>query len=223
MDYIFHFEVIRNYWPQFMEACLLTLMLAAICIAFTTVFGALLGALQVSDSKAVRYIVRVYVEMFRLTPFLVQLLFIYFGLPLAFGIRIGSVQAGVITLSLNGAAYAAETFRAGFQSIPGTQMQAGLSLGHTTSQTLLRIIFPQGLRIVLPHYITSVIEILKDTSFFSIIGVTEATGLIRYAASLTFRNFELFTILGVFYLIVTTVIGMVGRRIEYRLNRHEVR
>ena len=85
----------------------------------------------------------------------------------------------------------------------------------------MRIIFPQGLRIVLPSFISSVIEIFKDTSFFSIIGVTEATGQMRYAASMTYRNFELFTILALFYLVCTTVIGQLGHMLERRLSRHK--
>ena len=171
MDYVFHFDVFRNYAASFFQACLLTFKLAGICIVFTTVFGAICGALLTSGSKVVKGVVKVYVEAFRLTPFLVQLLFFYFGIPLFLGIKISSSVAGVVTLSLNGAAYAAETFRAGFQSVPTTQMQAGLSLGYTKAQTYMRIIFPQGLRIVLPSFISSVIEIFKDTSFFSIIGL----------------------------------------------------
>ena len=221
MDYVFHFDVFHNYAASFFQACLLTFKLAGICIVFTTVFGAICGALLTSGSKVVKGVVKVYVEAFRLTPFLVQLLFFYFGIPLFLGIKISSSVAGVVTLSLNGAAYAAETFRAGFQSVPTTQMQAGLSLGYTKAQTYMRIIFPQGLRIVLPSFISSVIEIFKDTSFFSIIGVTEATGQMRYAASMTYRNFELFTILALFYLVCTTVIGQLGHMLERRLNRHK--
>lgn len=131
MDYVFHFDVFRNYAASFFQACLLTFKLAGICIVFTTVFGAICGALLTSGSKVVKGVVKVYVEAFRLTPFLVQLLFFYFGIPLFLGIKISSSVAGVVTLSLNGAAYAAETFRAGFQSVPTTQMQAGLSLGYT--------------------------------------------------------------------------------------------
>lgn len=221
MGYIFHFEVFRAYYQQFFCAAGLTLKLSIVCILFTTIFGALLGALLTTGNRITKSIVRTYVEVFRLTPFLVQLLFFYFGVPLFFNLRISAAAAGTLTLSLNGAAYAAETFRAGFQSVPKTQMQAGYSLGLTKRHTYLRIIIPQGIRIVLPSYISSIIEIFKDTSFFSIIGVTEATGLIRYAASMTYRNFELFTILGAFYLICTTIIGLVGHILENRLRIHE--
>jgi His/Glu/Gln/Arg/opine family amino acid ABC transporter permease subunit len=187
-----------------------------------TVAGIINGVLLLAGNGFVRRTVKVYVDLFRLTPFLVQLLFVYFGLPLMLGIRLSPVQAGVITLSLNGAAYAGETFRGGFQSVPKTQLQAGLSLGFTTAQTYMRIIIPQGLRIVLPSYMNSVVEVFKDTSFFSIIGVTEATGMMRYAASITYRNFELFTILGLFYLVCTTLIGQSGHFLEKYLNRHEL-
>jgi His/Glu/Gln/Arg/opine family amino acid ABC transporter permease subunit len=222
VDYVFHFGVFWQYSDQFFQACLLTFELAAICIAYTTVAGIVNGVLLLAGNGFVRRVVKIYVDMFRLTPFLVQLLFVYFGLPLMLGIKISPTQAGVVTLSLNGAAYAGETFRAGFQSVPKTQLQAGLSLGFTTAQTYLRIVIPQGLRIVLPSYMNSVVEIFKDTSFFSIIGVTEATGMIRYAASMTYRNFELFTLLGLFYFICTTIIGQLGHLLEKYLQRHEL-
>lgn len=220
MDYVFHFDVFRNYADTFATAAWLTLKLAAVCIVFATIIGIILGALLTTGNKHICRIIRVYVEAFRLTPYLVQLMFVYFGLPIAFNIKITSIQAGLITLSLNGGAYAAETFRAGFQSIPKTQMQASLSLGYTNFLAYRRVIIPQGIRIVFPSYLSSIIEILKDTSYFSIIGVTEATGLMRYAASMTYRNFELFTILALFYLIVTTIMGFLGSLVEKRINRH---
>ena len=222
MGYVFHFDVFRTYFIPFLAAAGLTLKLGGICIAYATVVGVILGVLLTSGNKFIKGLVKVYVEAFRLTPFLVQLLFFYFGFSLFFGFRISSSAAGTLTLCLNGAAYAAETFRGGFQSVPKMQMLAGYSLGFTKIQTYRRIIVPQGIRIILPAYISLVIEILKDTSFFSIIGVTEATGFMRYAASMTYRNFELFTILGLFYLICTTIIGQIGRILEKRLKGYEI-
>jgi len=219
MDYVFHFDVLRTYLQDFLKACGYTLRLSAVCILFATILGIICGALLTTKNKNVKRVLRVYVEFFRLTPYLVQLMFFYFGLPIAFGWKITPAQAGVLTLSLNGGAYAAETFRAGFQSIPLTQMQAGLSLGMTRPQVYCRVIIPQGIRIVLPSYISSVIEILKDTSMFSIIGVTEATGFIRYAASMTYRNFEFFTYLGIFYIMCAFTLGRLGKILEKHMNR----
>lgn len=221
MDYVFHFDVIRNYFPDFLKACWLSIRLGLICIIITSIIGVVLGALLTTNNKIVKGVIRVYVESFRLTPFLVQMLFVYFGIPLFLGVTLDSIKAGVVTLGLNGGAYAAETFRAGFQSVPRTQMESALSIGLTKTQAYTRVIIPQGIRSVLPYFISSCTMILKDTSFFSIIGVMEATGFIRYAASLTYRNFELFTILGLFYIIFTLVIGQIGKILENRVGRHE--
>ncbi len=218
MCYTFHFNVILPYLKDFLHACAYTITLSLICIAFATILGLVFGALHTIKNKALSGVIRVYVDFFRLTPYLVQLLWVYFGFAFILGLRMEAAVAGVVTLSLNGAAYASETFRAGFQSVAKTQLDAALSLGYSRLRAYTRIVVPQGLRVVLPAYVNSVIEILKDTSMFSIIGVTEATGYVRFVASQTFRNFELFSILGLYYLIVTFVIGRIGRVLERKWN-----
>jgi len=217
MGYVFHFGMIGPYLKVLLSAGLFTLELGAICIIAATILGLIIGALHTARNATIRAVCRSYVETFRLTPFLVQMLWVYFGFPMVLGIMITPAIAGVVTLSLNGAAYASEIFRAGIQSVPRTQIFASLSLGMTIPQTMGRIVIPQGVRIVLPSYVNLIIEILKDTSMFSIIGVSEITGLTKLIVSETFRAFELYTFLAVFYLCFTLCLGRIGRLLETRV------
>jgi len=223
MRYIFHFEVIQPHLGAFLAAGLETIQLAVICMAIGTAIGLVIGALHTTRSRFITKLCAIYVETFRLTPFLVQLLWIYFGFPLILGISISPVVAAVAALSLNCSAYAAEIFRAGIQSVPKTQLLTGLSLGMTLPKVMWRIIVPQGIRIVMPSYVNLMVQIVKDTSMFAIIAVSEITGFTKVLASQTFRAFELYTIVAIFYFCVTFVVGKVGRFIEYRvLNVHKI-
>lgn len=217
MNYVFHFEVIGKYLLPFLDAGRVTLIVAALCIAVGTAIGLAVGALRTTHSRVVRAACQVYVEAFRLTPFMVQLLFAYLALPLILNLRISPTTAAVITLSLNAGAYASEVFRAGIQSVPQTQMAASLALGMTRLQAFRRVIIPQGVRVVFPAYVSLMIEVLKDTSVFSIIAVPEITGYTKYLASKTFRPFELYTILALFYLAVTLTLSQLGRVVEARV------
>jgi len=217
MAYHFHFEVIDRYLLPFLHAGRVTLTVAGLCIGIGTLLGLLVGALRASRSRILRGVCTVYVEAFRLTPFMVQLLFAYLALPLIVPFRITPIAAAVLTLSLNASAYASEVFRAGIQSVPQTQMAAGLALGMTRIQVFRRIIIPQGVRVVFPAYLSLMIQVMKDTSIFSIIAVPEITGYTKYLASQTFRSFELYTILALFYFAVTLTLGQLGRVIETRV------
>jgi len=217
MAYHFHFEVIDRYLLPFLHAGRVTLTVAGLCIGIGTLLGLLVGALRASRSRILRGVCTVYVEAFRLTPFMVQLLFAYLALPLIVPFRITPIAAAVLTLSLNASAYASEVFRAGIQSVPQTQMAAGLALGMTRIQVFRRIIIPQGVRVVFPAYLSLMIQVMKDTSIFSIIAVPEITGYTKYLASQTFRSFELYTILALFYFAVTLTLSQLGRVIETRV------
>jgi len=219
MAYQFHFEVIDKYLLAFLHAGRVTLTVAGLCIGLGTAIGLLVGALRTSRSRLLRGACTIYVEAFRLTPFMVQLLFAYLALPLIVPFRITPTAAAVLTLGLNAGAYASEVFRAGIQSVPQTQMAAGLALGMTRIQVLRRVIVPQGVRVVFPAYLSLMIQVMKDTSVFSIIAVPEITGYTKYLASQTFRSFELYTILALFYFAVTLTLSQLGRLIETRVLR----
>ena len=157
----------------------------------------------------------VYVEVVRGTPLLVQILFIYFVLP-AFGVNLPAFTSGVIALTLNSAAYLAEIFRAGIESIETGQMEAARSLGMTYAQAMRRVILPQTFRRVLPPLTNEGIALLKDSSLVSVIGLTELarTGqelASRYAAPLT-----IWPMVALLYLLLTFPLTRVAQQLERR-------
>jgi His/Glu/Gln/Arg/opine family amino acid ABC transporter permease subunit len=177
--------------------------------------GLLLALARVQSSRLLKAPAAVYVEVMRGTPLLVQILFIYFVLP-SFGVNIPAFWSGIIALTLNSAAYIAEIFRAGIQSIDAGQMEAARSLGMTHAQAMRRIILPQTFRRVVPPLTNEAIALLKDSSLVSVIGLTELarTGqelASRYAAPLT-----IWPMVAIFYLLLTFPLTRIAEYLERR-------
>jgi His/Glu/Gln/Arg/opine family amino acid ABC transporter permease subunit len=211
----FDLGLVRRLFPLFLAGIWLTAQLAVISLALGLPIGLLLALARVQSLKILRAPAAVYVEVMRGTPLLVQILFIYFVLPY-FGISIPAKISGIIALTLNCAAYIAEIFRAGIQSIDAGQMEAARSLGMTYGQAMKRIILPQTFRRVVPPLTNEAIALLKDSSLVSIIGLTELarTGQelsSRYAAPLT-----VWPMVAIFYLLLTFPLTRVAEYLERR-------
>jgi len=161
----------------------------------------------------------IYVEVLRGTPFLLQLLAIYFMLP-EIGISLTPFWAGVVGLAINYSAYEAENYRAGFLAIPPGQMEAALSLGMSTPAALWRIIVPQAVRIVIPPVTNDFIALFKDTSVCSVIAVTELTARYRSLAIANPRLVvELALMTALLYLLMSYPLSLVARRLERRFSK----
>ncbi|MEO6390356.1 MAG: ABC transporter permease subunit, partial [Pyrinomonadaceae bacterium] len=207
--------LVKKLLPLFLAGIWLTAQLAVISLALGLPIGLLLALARVQSLKILRAPAAVYVEIMRGTPLLVQILFIYFVLPY-FGISIPAKVSGIIALTLNCAAYIAEIFRAGIQSIDAGQMEAARSLGMTYGQAMKRIILPQTFRRVVPPLTNEAIALLKDSSLVSVIGLTELarTGQelsSRYAAPLT-----VWPMVAIFYLLLTFPLTRVAEYLERR-------
>lgn len=201
--------------PAFWAGIKLTAKLALLSLAIGLPLGLLLALCRVQPSKILAAPAAIYVEVMRGTPLLVQILFIYFVLPIIH-ISIPAFWAGIIALSLNCAAYIAEIFRAGIQSIDAGQMEAARSLGMSYGQAMKRIILPQTFRRVVPPLTNEAIALLKDSSLVSVIGLTELarTGqelASRYAAPLT-----VWPMVALFYLLLTFPLTRVAEYLERR-------
>jgi len=154
-----------------------------------------------------------YVEAFRGTPLLIQIFLIFFGLP-SLGIHFDPVPAGILALSLNSAAYQAEIFRGGVQSISKGQMEASRAMGMTYNQTLSSVIIPQALRNALPAYTNEFITMIKDSSLVSTIGVLELTLRGKIVIGQTFQPFVVYIFIAILYFIMTYTTSRVLREIE---------
>ena len=164
-------------------------------------------------------IAQAYIWLFRGTPLLVQLLIIYTGLPLAIGVRFSVLEAALLGLILNEAAYLAEIVRSGILSVPEGQSNAARPLAFTNAQVMRYIVMPQATRIIIPPLGNSVNGLLKTTSVTSVISMEELLRRTQILIQEKFLVLELFAVAAIYYLILTTLWDVVQRRIEARYGK----
>ena len=215
----FNFEpaVIVESIPQLLKGAELTVYLTVGGLFFGFILGAIFGLMKLSPSWIIRKIAGFYIETIRGTPMLVQAMFLYFGLPMAFGFRLPAMGAGVIIIAVNSGAYIAEIVRGAVQSIDTGQMEAGRSIGLNALQTMRYIIWPQAFRRMLPPLGNQFIISLKDTSLLMIIGVGELLRTGDEIVAVNFRAFEVYLAVGLIYLTMTMSIAKVLQILEKRM------
>lgn len=215
----FNFEpsVIIESIPILLKGTELTIILTIGGLFFGFILGALFGMMKLSRSWPIRKIAGFYIETIRGTPMLVQAMFLYFGIPMAFGIRLPAMGAGIIIIAVNSGAYIAEIVRGAVQSINPGQMEAGRSIGLNSMQTMFYIIWPQAFRRMIPPLGNQFIISLKDTSLLMIIGVGELLRTADEIVAVNFRAFEVYLACGLIYLAMTMSIAKVLRIIEKRM------
>src|SRR5690625_2243939 len=176
--------------PYLWEGIQLTFIITIVGVAIGFVIGTSAGLGRLSKNAFIFGVCTVYVEIVRGTPILVQILFIYFGISVLFGINLDKITASIIAIALNAGAYITQIVRGGVQSIDKGQFEAGDSIGLTKSQTMRLIIWPQAFKRMIPPLGNQFIISLKDTSLFSAIAVNELLYQGRYYASSTFVYLE---------------------------------
>jgi polar amino acid transport system permease protein/cystine transport system permease protein len=207
------FAQVLPYIPILLKAALLTIFLAVVTQLCGTAFGLLLALGRDSRHGIVRSAVFIYIWIFRGTPVLLHLFFVYYAAPM-FGLRLEALPAAIIALSMSSAAYNAEIIRAGIHAVHRGQLEAAQAVGMTYPRILRQIILPQATRIVLPPYIGNFISHTKNTSLASVITVPELMLSAQTIYSSTYRAVEVLTIAGVIYLAMTTVLTLVQLYIE---------
>lgn len=212
----FSWQVIVEALPILLQGALITLKIVVISLIFAFIIGLISGLMSVSTNKVLRFISSVYIDLIRGTPLLVQVFFIYFGLPVFLDMRIPAETAGIIAISLNAGAYISEIFRAGIVSISKGQSEAARSLGLNKLQTMRLVILPQATRRMVPAFVNQLIVTIKDTSLLSAIGITELTQSGEIIISTNFRAFEIWGTVGAFYLIIIYILSRISRVLERR-------
>jgi His/Glu/Gln/Arg/opine family amino acid ABC transporter permease subunit len=180
---------------------------------FALVFGLVIALLRISPWRVLRFLAIAYIEFFRGTPALVQLFVIYFGFP-DVGFQPSPFEAAIIGLGLNGAAYLAEIYRAGIESIHRGQMEAALSLGLTPWRAMRYIVLPQALRTMLPPITNFAIVLLKDTAIVFAVGVVEIMALARNLVTETLQSAVIYLIAGLIYLCRTIPMARLAAHLE---------
>lgn len=210
------YEFALEHLPYILEGLPVTLGLWVLAMTIGGIFGLVLAWARLYGNRLVYGAATVYVEIFRGTPMLVQMLFIYLGLP-EIGITFGPFTAAVIAIGLNTAAYQAEYFRGAIQSIPSGQMSAARAMGMSPLQGLRWIVLPQALRRVIPQWSNEAILELKYTSIAYAIGVSEITARAEKIGYETFNFFEVFMLLAVIYIILTGTVAQFLYYLEKRV------
>ena len=209
-------EVITSYIPLFRTAAWLTVRLGIAGIAIATAVGIVCAAVQYFRVPVLRTVASVYVEISRNTPLLVQLFFIYYGLP-KLGIRTNPAVCGIAGLAFLGGSYMAEAFRSGLESVETIQMESSLSLGMTNLQAMRYVILPQAMSISVPPFVANVIFLMKETSVFSAVSLMDLMFTAKDLIGLYYSTTESLFLLVVFYLMILLPISILGSLLERRL------
>lgn len=204
MNYKLDFTPVIDGMPALLMGCLGTFLLAISGMALAIVIG--IGGVILRDSKIapVRWLVKAFVEVIRNTPFLVQIFFIYFALPLA-GLRLDPTPTAIIALGINGGAYAIEIIRGGVQSIGKGQIEAGLALGLHKAQVFRLIVLKPALWAIFPSLTSQFVLLTLTTSIASAISAYELTSVAQRIESDSFRSFEVYGTITLFYLLISWV------------------
>ncbi|WP_280170821.1 amino acid ABC transporter permease [Agrobacterium pusense] len=213
-DYVFS--------PAFFHGALLTLIITVTSLFFGMITGLIVALLQESRLKPLKILTLVYLWIFRGTPVLFQIIFIYNVLP-SFGIMLSAFVSAVIALSLNEGAYMAEIIRSGLQAVKKGQRTAGLALGMSRFAVMRYIVIPQAARIVLPPTGNQMIGMLKTSALVSVVAVEELLLVANQTASSNFRYFEALTAAGIYYLVLTTIFMGLQYLLERALDRKRPR
>ena len=208
--------------PELLAGLRLTLAISAIGVGGALLLGLLGGGLRAARVPIANHAVNAYVEFFRNTPLVVQVVFLYFGLP-EINLRLSAFTVGWLALVLWGGAYNVENFRAGFEAVNRGHREAGTALGLTGLQTFRHVVMPIGVRIALPSLTNTCISVLKNSSYMVAISLPELTTTAVNIVALSFRVFEMFFAIAAFYLVLVWGLAALMALVERRLALPESR
>ena len=210
------FQFIEKYVPLYVAAGKLTLCIACIGIVLSILIGILASAVLYYRIPLLKRLVSVYVELSRNTPLLVQLFFLYFGLP-KMGIRWSSEVCGIIGLSFLGGAYMTESFRAALSTVEKGQLESAKSLGLNPIQILLYVLLPEAITVAIPSIVANMIFLIKETSVFSGIALKDLMYEAKDLIGLYYKTEESLVMLVVAYLILLLPVSILGTVLERRV------
>jgi polar amino acid transport system permease protein len=219
VGYHWNWRGVWTYRALFLRGWLVTLLLSAISLVTSSLIGVILALLRRTPFLPLRYLARIYVEIIRGTPLLVQLIIFFYLIATAFGIE-NRYIVGVLTLSAFSGAYISEVIRSGIESVGKSQLDSARAIGLTTVQTYRYVIFPQAIRQILPPLAGQFASLIKDSSLLSIVGIGEFTLNTQNVNSYTSSPFESYIPLALGYLLLTLPISLWTQSLERR-NRFE--
>ncbi len=211
-----NWDFMIEYLPLYEEAAWLTVRLGVLGILFATIVGLICMVILYYKIPILRYIVMAYIEISRNTPLLIQLFFIYYGLP-KIGIQTSAEACGIFGLAFLGGSYMTEAFRSGIEAVSVTQEESAYSLGLSRTQTMWYVVLPQAFTTSMPAFMANVIFLLKETSVFSAISLMDLMFTAKDLIGLYAKTTECLFLLVVFYLLILLPVSLLGGLVERRL------
>ena len=207
--------LVEKYHKFFLEGCKNTLILALFSVLIGTLGGTLLSLCRMSKFKPLKYIAVAIVEFVRGTPLMVQLMFIFYGLPMigvtfpdiSFIPNFSRFMAGVVAMSLNSSAYVSEIIRSGIQAVDPGQMEAARSIGFTYGESMRKVILPQAVKNILPALGNEFVTVIKESSIVSVIGIADLMFRTNDVIAVTYRSLQAVLIAALLYFVMTFITG----------------
>ena len=218
-------KLITNYNSFFLEGVRNTLIISALAVLIGTMLGALMALARMSNIKPLRWLATAYIEFFRGTPLMVQLMFIFYGLPMigvtfpdiAFIPDFSRFMAGIVAMSLNSCAYVAEVIRSGIQAVDAGQMEAARCLGLSKKQGMTMVVLPQAIRNILPALGNEFVTVIKESSVVSVIGIADLMYRTNGVKAKTYNVLECLAVAAIIYFIMTFFFSKVIAWTERRM------
>ncbi|HTX52981.1 MAG TPA: amino acid ABC transporter permease [Candidatus Baltobacteraceae bacterium] len=218
--HLWQFGLILRHLPYLLAGAKMTLAVSAVSILCALAIGVGIALARMSRSRSAEFLAGLFIDVWRSTPTLAQLLWVFYALPILTGVALDPFTAGVITLGCHYGASLAETFRAGILSLPAGQRQAALALGMTRAQALRRIILPQAVVRMLPAVVSMFIVITKESALVSMINLRDLMWHAQSLAGLTMRSTEVLTIAAGLYAVCTYPQALLVNYLHRRLTAH---
>lgn len=213
---VLNWEFIERSLPLYQDALFITLKLAFWGIIGATILGLLIAIIKIKKIPILSQLSQLYIELSRNTPLLIQLYFLYFGLP-KIGIILSSEVCAVSGLIFLGGSYMAESFRSGLEAVSKTQYEIGLSIGLSPIKNMIYVILPQAFAVALPSFAANVIFLIKETSVFSIVAIADLMYVAKDLIGIYYETDEALLLLVLSYLIILLPVSIVFTLIERRL------
>lgn len=210
------FEFIAQHAPMYVAAAILTLRIGLTGVVLSLVVGLFCSLVLYSRVPILKTVVSAYVELSRNTPLLVQLFFLYFGLP-KLGITLSSEACAIIGLTFLGGSYMTEAFRSGLESVEHSQIESAMSIGLNRWQTFRYVVFPQALSVSVPGLSANVIFLIKETSVFSAVALADLMFVAKDLIGMYYKTDEALLMLVIAYLVILLPISKAASVLERRL------
>lgn len=219
-------KIIERYHSFFSQGVVNTLIIAAFSVLLGTVLGTLMATMRMSKIPPLRWLAVAYIEFVRGTPLMVQLMFIFYGLPMI-GIQIPDISwipnfsrfaAGIVAMSMNSCAYVAEIIRSGIQAVDYGQTEAARSVGFSSGEAMCLVVLPQAIKNILPALGNEFVTVIKESSIVSVIGIADLMFRTQDAIALSYKSLECLAVAAVIYFILTFISGRLVSLAERKLS-----